>query len=57
VFIDLIISDGQTRVVEALDQKRKKSIELYENLVNNVSRHYSDKNVDFNKQFIKPKFI
>lgn len=57
VFIDLVISDGQTRVVEALDQKRKKSIELYQNLVNNVSRHYNDKNVEFNKQFIKPKFI
>lgn len=57
VYIDLVISDGQTRVVESLDQKRKKSIELYQNLVNNVSRHYTDKNVQFNKQFIKPKFI
>ena len=33
VTIDLVISEGQTRVMEALQQKTQKAIELYENLV------------------------
>ena len=32
VTIDMVISDGQTRVLEALEQKTQKAIELYENL-------------------------
>ncbi|MCP4053479.1 MAG: helicase, partial [Mesoflavibacter sp.] len=35
VTIDMVISDGQTRVLEALKQKTKKAIELHKNLTDN----------------------
>ncbi len=40
VTIDIVISDGQTRVMEALNQKTQKAKELYENLVNNVNKDF-----------------
>lgn len=54
VIIDMVISDGQTRVLEALEQKTKKSIELYENLVKNVNQSFTETKKEFNKQIIKP---
>jgi superfamily II DNA/RNA helicase len=57
VVIDMVISDGQTRVIEALEQKTKKAIELYENLTNNVNQSFEHKTKEFNKEIIKPKFI
>lgn len=57
VTIDMVISDGQTRVLEALEQKTKKAIELYENLVKNVNRSYTEKKKEFNKEIITPPFI
>ena len=56
VTIDRVISDGQTRVIEALEQKTKKAVELYENLVNNVNRQFENKTKEFNKQIILPKW-
>ena len=40
VTIDMVISDGQTRVLEALEQKTEKAISLYENLVKNVNSQF-----------------
>jgi superfamily II DNA or RNA helicase len=57
VTIDMIISDGQTRVIEALEQKTKKAIELHRNLTENVNRSYTHTTKEFNKQIIKPSFI
>jgi superfamily II DNA or RNA helicase len=57
VTIDMVISDGQTRVLEALKQKTQKAIDLYENLTKNVNQVFEDKNKEFNKEIIKPKFI
>ena len=57
VVIDMVISDGQTRVLEALKQKTQKAIDLYENLTKNVNQVFEDKNKEFNKEIIKPKFI
>jgi ERCC4-related helicase len=57
VFIDLVLSDGQTRVIQALEEKTKKAIELYQNLVNNVNSSYEDSVKEFNKDIIKPKFL
>ena len=56
VTIDMVISDGQTRVLEALQQKTQKAIELYENLTKNVNSTFINKTKDFNKVIIKPKF-
>jgi len=57
VTIDMVISDGQTRVLETLQQKTKKAIELYENLTKNVNQSFENKTKEFNKELIKPKFI
>lgn len=56
VTIDVVVSDGQTRVLEALQQKTDKAIELYKNLTENVNRQFTITQKEFNKQVIKPKF-
>jgi superfamily II DNA or RNA helicase len=56
VTVDMVISDGQTRVIEALTQKTKKAIELHKNLTENVNRSFSDSKREFNKSIIKPKW-
>ena len=57
VTIDLVISDGQTRVIEALEQKTQKAIELHRNLTENVNKSFINKTKEFNKSIIKPNFI
>jgi hypothetical protein len=57
VTIDMVISDGQTRVLEALEQKTQKAIQLHKNLTENVNRSFEHKVKEFNKEIIKPKFI
>jgi len=52
----MVISDGQTRVLKALEQKTQKAIELYENLVKNVNSDFTDIKKEFNKELIKPNF-
>jgi len=56
VSIDMVISDGQTRVLEALQQKTQKAIELHQNLTENVNSNFVNKVKEFNKDIIKPKF-
>ena len=57
VTIDMVISDGQTRVIEALEQKTQKAIQLHENLTKNVNGVFVNKVKEFNKEIIKPKFL
>ena len=57
VTIDMVISDGQVRVLEALEQKTQKAIELYENLTKNVNQTFTEKKKQFNQQIITPKFL
>lgn len=57
VTIDMVISDGQTRVIEALQQKTQKAIELHKNLTQNVNRSFEHKTKEFNKEIITPNFI
>jgi len=57
VTIDMVISDGQTRVLEALEQKTQKAIQLHKNLTENVNRSFENKVKEFNKDLIKPNFL
>ena len=57
VTIDLVISDGQTRVLEALQQKTQKAIELHENLTKNVNSNFKDIKKEFNQDVLKPSFL
>lgn len=56
VTIDMVVSDGQTRVIEALQQKTEKAIELHENLTKNVNSSFTNITKQFDKQLIKPQF-
>jgi superfamily II DNA or RNA helicase len=57
VTIDMVISDGQTRVLESLKKKTQKAIELHKNLTNNVNSSFEEKVKEFNKEIITPKFL
>lgn len=57
VVIDLVISDGQTRVLEAIEQKTKKAIELHKQLTVNVNRSFENNIKEFNKEIVLPNFI
>jgi len=57
VTIDMVISDGQTRVLEALQQKTQKAIELHKHLTKNVNSVFEHKVKEFNKEIINPSFI
>ena len=57
VTCDMVISDGQTRVIEALQQKTEKAIQLHKSLTENVNRSFTEKKKEFNKQIQKPSFI
>lgn len=56
VTCDMVISDGQERVLEALEQKTDKAISLYENLVANVNRDFSHHVKEFDKKINLPRF-
>jgi len=57
VNIDMVISEGQTRVIEALEQKTQKAIDLHRNLTANVNGTFNDTKKEFNKTIIKPSFL
>jgi superfamily II DNA/RNA helicase len=57
VIIDIVISDGQTRVIEALTQKTEKAIQLHKKLTENVNGSFINNVKQFNKNIEIPKFI
>ena len=57
VFVDLIISDGQSRVLESLLAKRDKAKKMFENLTKNVNSIYNIEQIKYNKNIIKPNFL
>lgn len=57
VTIDLVISDGQTRVIETLQRKTENAKILYENLIKNVNGSFTDTKKEFNKTMNLPSFI
>lgn len=57
VTIDLVISDGQKRVLDAIQQKTEKAKELYENLTKNVNRDFTDVKREFKNEITLPKFL
>lgn len=57
VVCDMVISEGQERVMEALEQKTQKAIELYGNLVAAANRDFSFSTKQFNKTVQLPEFL
>lgn len=57
VIIDIVVSDGQQRVLDALEQKTQKAITLHQNLVNAVNDTFVNVQKDFNKDIFLPRFV
>ena len=57
VTVDLVLSDGQSRVIKALQEKSEKAQKLYENLVNNVNQNFRIEKKNENTEIIIPKFL
>jgi len=57
VTIDMVISEGQTRVMQAIEEKTVKAQELYSNLILNTKRSFTDFNREFNQKIEKPSFL
>lgn len=57
VNVDLILSDGQTRIMESLMVKKEKATEMFENLTQQTNSDFTITSKQFDKQIIKPSFI
>lgn len=57
VTCDMVISEGQERVMEALEQKTQKAIELYGNLVAAANQDFSFSSKEFNQSIKLPEFL
>lgn len=57
VTVDIVLSEGQSRMVEAIHQKRDKAENLYQKLTKAVNDVYDERCVEFDKETILPRFI
>lgn len=57
VICDMVISEGQERVIEALEQKTQKAIELYANLVKAANATYEHTTKEANQSIKLPEFL
>lgn len=57
VFVDLVLSDGQTRIMEALQVKKQKADDMFTKLSANVNSIYSIQKQEFAERMEKPKWL
>lgn len=57
VTVDLILSDGQIKIMESLLIKKDKAVKMFEQLVNHANSDFSITKKGFNKPTIFPSFI
>lgn len=57
VDVDLILSDGQTRIMESLEVKKNKAIQMHEQLCKNVNSVFAIQLREFSQNIINPKFL
>lgn len=57
VTVDRVTSDGQTRVIQAVDEKTEKAINLHKRLTGAVNQSFTHITKEFNKEIIKPSFL
>ena len=57
VFVDLVLSDGQERIMQSLLIKRDKAIKMFEKLTQQSNSDFTIKTKEFNKEITLPKFI
>lgn len=57
VVVDLVCSDGQAKVVQALKEKAQKADELFSMLNSSINSNFELSQSEFDKPITKPKFI
>lgn len=57
VFVDLILSDGQTRIMKSLMIKKGKAIDMFENLTKQTNADFKIDKKQFDKKIILPTFL
>lgn len=57
VTIDMVISDGQVRVMKALEEKTEKAIRLYKNLTESVNAEFVHNKKEYKQEITQPKFL
>lgn len=57
VLVDLILSDGQTRIMQSLMFKKQKAIEMFENLTAQTNSDFRIVKKEFDKQIKLPNFL
>ncbi len=57
VTVDIVLSDGQERIMQSLLVKRDKAIKMFEKLTSQTNKDYTIKTKEFNKKIIKPNWI
>ncbi len=57
VYVDLILSDGQTRIMQSLMVKKDKAITMFENLTTQTNSAFKIETKQFNKSINLPNFI
>lgn len=57
VTVDLILSDGQSRIMESLMIKKEKAVQMFENLSRHTNSNFIVTKKEFDKQIQLPTFI
>lgn len=57
VTVDIVHSDGQSRIIEALNAKMQKANDLFTKLNSNINQKYEIKKTEFSKPITLPTFI
>jgi len=57
VFADLVLSDGQQRIMQSLQVKKDKAVSMFENLTKNTNSDFKIVQKGFNKPLTLPTFI
>jgi hypothetical protein len=57
VYVDLILSDGQIKIMESLLIKKEKAIKMFTELIQNTNSNFKSTEKQFNQKTILPSFI
>jgi len=57
VTVDLILSDGQTKIMDSLLVKKEKAAKMFENLTQQTNSDFNITKTQFNKSITLPKFL
>lgn len=57
VHVDLVLSDGQTKIMDSLSVKKEKAISMFENLTQQTNGNFNITKREFNKQITLPSFV